>query len=102
MSEWNFINCKTNDLTKNLSEMNNNISNISNNINKINIDELNTDINTNLNKINNNLSNLNKKFDTLINVLKINEERKENILKRSYNKKKTITPYLLKNLFQNN
>tara|TARA_B100001094_G_C17605616_1_gene518705 strand:+ start:264 stop:575 length:312 start_codon:yes stop_codon:yes gene_type:complete len=103
MSEWNFINCKPNDFTKNLTEINNNISNIGKDINKININELNNDINTNLNKINNNLITLNNKFETLINVLKINEERKENILKRSNNiKKKIITPNLLKNLFEEN
>lgn len=104
MSEWNLINCKTGDVTKNLNEINNNISNIGKDINKININELSTDININLNKINENLITLNNKFETLINVLIINEERKENILKRSNNiiKKKVITPNLLKNLFENN
>ena len=77
-------------------------NNINNNINNIKLQELSNEVNNNLQNMQESIDNLNNKFDTLINLLNINDKRYENLMWRTrITKKKNIKTNLLDTLFRN-
>jgi len=101
MSDWNIIQTST-QFNNTIDNIKVDINKINNNINNIKLQELSNEVNNNLQNMQKSIDNLNNKFDTLINLLNINDKRYENLMWRTRNtKKKYIKTNLLDTLFGN-